>query len=56
MQLIEQLWRKINQGRKINQWRKTDRGQVSDSPTVSAPLMGLFVLALCLAIPVSADL
>ena len=50
MQLIEQLWRKINQ------WRKTDQGHVSDSQTVSAPLMGLFVLALCLAIPVSADL
>ena len=50
MQLIKQLWRKINQG------RKTDQGHVSDSQTVSAPFMGLFVLACCFAMPVPADL
>ena len=50
MQLIKQLWRKINQG------RKTDQGHVSDSQTVSAPFMGLFVLACCFAMPVLADL
>ena len=50
MQAIKQLWRKINK------WRKTDQGHVSDSQTVSAPLMGLFVLAFCFAMPVSADL
>ena len=56
MQLIKQLWRSINQGRKINQWSTTDQGHVSDSQTASAPLIALFVLAFCFAMPVSADL
>ena len=50
MRLIKQLWRQINPGRKSNP------GHKSDSQTVSAPLMGLFVLAICFAMPVSADL